>query len=1033
MSSDSAAVANKNEQPEIIYSSAILTTHYLFKSFSNELLDDDVLKIVHLDCFDSDEQVVHSALNLLKKIGSPKSYPYLFNIIKEYPDERKIWALETLYHIGSKEVVTPLLDFFKVSYDENIKSYVLKVLARVGKDNDEVKDIIYAHTKDELHDSPLRFAAIEALSDLQDVKVLQEVVESNNNDIKITAINSMGKVKNIDSIHLVKRLCGQFKKFSFDVQMALIKALIGLENDYALELIKTIFQEGQAEQVAEILDLIQENAYFQKLPIRVTKTFLRIPEGSEEIEEKIINAFINYYESFPSVSSKVSQEVSESIEGNLRSYFAKFKVNYQKEYKANLSLKTKLEKDLFYSKEFLEKFADEDFVTLISHCLKTDDFNSNDPKYKEIILRINAISSKIQGDYFLNVKALSRLLESKDKLERNRVAAYLNTVDFKKKHHISRLHRILSFVSITKNLKARDVSYEIFRWGLQLQDRKLIRTAVMALGRSGHKALIREAEKTLFPMENKKIRLVTLMGLGELGNKDSISIIVEFFKTIKFDEDIYLATIDALKKIGLKNDRTVLENLLWIFIKAPSDTVKYNAAIAFAHLSSDKMIPTLAKYKDSKNEKIRELLLLMIGKLHELNPESGKEMIQNFYYSMLKDPTLSVKITALLMLYRFGDLYSIEVLKDLFQTANLKELADTIMKTIEIDSLDKIYWLVNLLKKYQDDEIQRSVSIALVSLLEGESKNKKTIADITKDFRLKPFVEKSIEEIGFIKEAQLDLSKAQDKEKYKFDRENTKEMTILFIDITGYTKKSSTMELMEIMSYLKNYEEMVLPIFKTHYGKVVKKMGDGLMLSFPLPIYGALAGIRLQEKLHNYNLFKTDKEKIITRVGLNTGSVAIRGEDLFGDTVNVASRMETKAKPGGVLVSEATFLQIKDYVTFEDMGPTTVKGKDHPIHTFHLLTVSASLPPELDPLISGDSALKKASQVVQADVQSEIEKIKTLISLDGDNKNEIAKKLLYNYRILYKTVSEIKEVESKEKIATMLIKQWHELKGNYFK
>ncbi len=1021
------------DQTKSISPNAIITTHYLFNSIPQELIDDNVLKIIHLDCFHGDDQVVQSALTLLKRLGTTKSFQYLFAVIKDYPEERQAWALETLYEIGNQEVIPPLLDYFKVSFDETIKSKVLRVLARFGKDNQEIKELILAHTKEELDTSPLRFAAIEALGDIQEVDSLQIVVESINEEIIAAGIRSLSQVKNIESLHLVKRLCTRFKRFSTAIQVELISTLIKLENDYVLELIKTVFQDGEEKEIVDLFTIIEESDYLRSYPIRTTKMYLRMPEYRDEFEEKIITSFANYYDSFPDVSNKVSIEIAESIESLLRSYFAKFKTNYQKEYKPNIALKTKIEQDLFYAKEFLEKLANEELVHSLSDYLKNDNHSPNNPKYQKLKIQIASFAKQLKGDYLVNVRAILSLLESTDKLERTRVSAFLNTVDFKKKTHINRLHRLLSFISITKSKRGMDLCYEIFRWGLQLQDRRLMETAILALGRSGHKVLVKEAEKNILPMNDIKLRMICITALGELRHKDGVPVITNFFETHSFDEDIYIATIEALKKIGIKNNRSILELLLKIVLTAPSDTVKYSASMVFAELASDKMIPALAKYKNSKVEKVRELLPLMIGKLYESNDGSGKEMTQNFFYSVLKDPCLNVKINALLMLHRMGDNYSIEVLKDLFQTSDLSVLSDIILKTIEMDSLDKIYWLTQLLQS-ENDEIQRSVSLSLTSLLEGESKHKKIIADLVKDIRLEPFKDKEIDEIDSIKETQLDLSKAQEKEKFQFARENTKEMTILFIDITGYTKKSSTMELMEIMNYLKTYEEIAIPIFKSHFGTVVKKMGDGLMLSFPLAIYGALAAIRLQEKLKNYNRFKPEKEKIITRVGLNTGSVAIQGKDLFGDTVNVASRMETKARPGGVLVSESTYHQVKSYVNSEDMGGILVKGKDEPIHSFHILSISTTLPDDMDPLVSGDSAITGTQQAVQTDAKSEIEKIKTLISLGIEQyKSPLNKKLLYNYRVLYKTIEDIKDPGVKERMATLLVNQWQDLKTNHLK
>ncbi|GMT50077.1 MAG: hypothetical protein IEMM0008_1616 [bacterium] len=444
-------ISSEESKTDLISPNAIITTHYLFNSFPQELIDDNVLKIIHLDCFHGDDQVVQSALSLLKRLGTPKSFQYLFAIIKDYPEERQGWAIETFHEIGNQEIVPPLLDYFKVSFDETIKSKILKVLARFGKDNKEIKELVLAHSKEELDISPLRFAAIEALGDIQEVDSLQNAVESKNEEIIIAGIRSLSQVKNIESLHLVKRLCTRFKSFSTLIQLELINTLIELENDYVLELIKMVFQEGDEKQIIDLFTIIEKSDYLRSYPIRTTKMYLRMPEYKDEFEEKIITSFANYYDSFPDVSNKVAMEIAESIESLLRSYFAKFKTNYQKEYKPNIGLKTKIEQDLFYAKEFLEKLANEELVHSLSDYLKNDKYDVNNPKYLKLRIQITSSAKQLKGEYLVNVKAILSLLESDDKLQRTRVSAFLNTVDFKKKTHINRLHRLLSFISITKS------------------------------------------------------------------------------------------------------------------------------------------------------------------------------------------------------------------------------------------------------------------------------------------------------------------------------------------------------------------------------------------------------------------------------------------------------------------------------------------------------------------------------------------------------------------------------------------------------
>jgi hypothetical protein len=83
-----------------------------------------------------------------------------------------------------------------------------------------------------------------------------------------------------------------------------------------------------------------------------------------------------------------------------------------------------------------------------------------------------------------------------------------------------------------------------------------------------------------------------------------------------------------------------------------------------------------------------------------------------------------------------------------------------------------------------------------------------------------------------------------------------------------------------------------------------------------------------------YNQYKVSKEKFFVRIGLNTGLVIRKDTDIYGDTVNVASRMETTAKPGEILLTQSTFEEIKEYINCTPLGSIQVKGKKDAIMTY---------------------------------------------------------------------------------------------------
>ncbi len=171
--------------------------------------------------------------------------------------------------------------------------------------------------------------------------------------------------------------------------------------------------------------------------------------------------------------------------------------------------------------------------------------------------------------------------------------------------------------------------------------------------------------------------------------------------------------------------------------------------------------------------------------------------------------------------------------------------------------------------------------------------------------------------------------------KTRFELEqNIQELTIFFIDIAGYTKKSATSDIGEVMLMLDEFAKIIVPIGKKYRGNLIKKIGDCYMYTFESPIEAVMASLEVQSELRSYNEFRVDKDKLNTRIGLNTGKVFTQDNDVYGDPVNVASRVESKAPLNNLLINETTYLPIQDFVVTEKQEPVAVKGVDKPLQTY---------------------------------------------------------------------------------------------------
>jgi len=155
-------------------------------------------------------------------------------------------------------------------------------------------------------------------------------------------------------------------------------------------------------------------------------------------------------------------------------------------------------------------------------------------------------------------------------------------------------------------------------------------------------------------------------------------------------------------------------------------------------------------------------------------------------------------------------------------------------------------------------------------------------------------------------------------------------VTVMFTDIKGSTTFFDMRGDLEGVTMLQRHNELVIPPIESHGGRVLQRLGDGLLAVFPTSTPGVKAGIEIQKRLHEYNSRAPERERIHVRVGLNSGMAMVEEANVFGDAVNTAARVQTLAEPGQILVSESTYREASgDLGTdiFLPVGPAALKGK----------------------------------------------------------------------------------------------------------
>ena len=166
--------------------------------------------------------------------------------------------------------------------------------------------------------------------------------------------------------------------------------------------------------------------------------------------------------------------------------------------------------------------------------------------------------------------------------------------------------------------------------------------------------------------------------------------------------------------------------------------------------------------------------------------------------------------------------------------------------------------------------------------------------------------------------------------------------TIMDIDVVGFSTMSARDE-EHALGLLGNRMATAQALVRNHRGRVFKLTGDGLLAEFASPVEAVRAALEIQEAMRSANGPAGPDDQLVLRIGVNLGDVVESGDDLMGDAVNVAARLESIAKPGGICVSAAVYEQIEGKLTLgaEDLGEQHVKNIPRAIHAYRLTLVGA--------------------------------------------------------------------------------------------
>ena len=159
--------------------------------------------------------------------------------------------------------------------------------------------------------------------------------------------------------------------------------------------------------------------------------------------------------------------------------------------------------------------------------------------------------------------------------------------------------------------------------------------------------------------------------------------------------------------------------------------------------------------------------------------------------------------------------------------------------------------------------------------------------------------------------------------------------TIVAADVAGYSRLMG-LDGVGTAHTLREHRAASDALVTKHGGRIVKTTGDGVLLEFPLVVDAVECAIAVQTVMAERNDDVPQNRRMLYRIGINLGDILIEGDDILGDGVNVAARLESIAEPGGICISSSAYEQVRGKVPveFADLGEQSLKNIDRPVRVY---------------------------------------------------------------------------------------------------
>ena len=920
----------------------LVTTHRLLSAFDRDARG---LEWLHGDLFDSRPEVAVSAMAAVAALGNPSSFPFVTRVLATANGDLSLAAVRALGKIRHPGSARALVELLKTTREEMLRREILDALASAVPKDHELAGFLRQIARSPLASAGARAHAVGLLLRLRGEAALDEALADSREETVDQVLRSAAEMPLLVP-KVVEHFAPQYRHLPARTRSSLISAALTQE----LEATAGLLRDALADPVAEVRRAAYVGTAVAPHHLRLYQTVIESLLGKSETNAALEDEVHELIERMARTEG-APRAVTVTLRGRLIGFITEHFAKLREEGRHISSDSHELGWLIMRSKEYLEYYCNEEFKAALLRFLKGASTDSED----DLLKRLKATAVRVEVRHFDGYTALAEVIKNPQRTGMGLVARELALAKPGKGLLFWQLIRAIRLAGIVLTPDARGsvetTLKSIYAWARGEKLFRLAEAALWALARVNPSGAVAACNDCLTPpLASKVLAIASLHLLRELSPSELEPASARLLSA-QDDPYITLNAVEAITAFAASSNGDLAKALLTRLALSTSREVTESITAYLGDKVSLDIMESLRDMYASGDAARKSAVLAVMGRRMTSGFVGNREGTVEFLYKILRGSDTPRRRMAGVILWRLGDDYAAEVMRDFLSTGTVEERAETLRSLTGHLRSQLLPFLAPLLTAES-----ALVHGPLRELLLGASEDlRAAVLELVLRARGTPAGEDS--ELALPEEQSAAVDFRTERNAFQFERENVQDLVILFTDIQGYSKKAQYLTPQQVSALIQDYEKILLALTEAHRGELIKRMGDGHLFVFQEPLAAVLAAIRLQKSLKRFNRYREEASRVVIRIGIHCGKVVRKEQgDVLGNTVNIASRLESAAQPGSVLVSEQIHEKVKDHVHAREIGRITVKNITEPIRVFEPYEVALDLPVAMDPLKSAKAA-----------------------------------------------------------------------------